>query len=87
VHVIAIAVKGYLNGVCALLKYISRLMQSRELNSVLTCRPTQTGSIATRGEKRVSNAKLKNALGVHLAFPSYREGLSAIHAGDIRPYD
>jgi nucleoside-diphosphate-sugar epimerase len=31
--------------------------------------------------KRVRNARLKSALGVHLAYPSYREGLAAILAG------
>jgi nucleoside-diphosphate-sugar epimerase len=29
--------------------------------------------------KRTSNAKIKQKLGVHLAFPSYREGLAALH--------
>lgn len=31
--------------------------------------------------KRVSNAKIKKALGIELLFPTYREGLSAIQAG------
>ena len=31
--------------------------------------------------KRVSNARIKNALGVTLAYPTYREGLRAILAG------
>jgi hypothetical protein len=30
--------------------------------------------------KRVSNARLRHALGVELKFPSYREGLRAILA-------
>lgn len=30
--------------------------------------------------KRVSNAAIKKALGIELVFPTYREGLSAIHA-------
>lgn len=40
-----------------------------------------------RGEKRVSNQKLKAELGVSLDFPSYREGLAAIHAGCMQPFD
>ena len=38
-------------------------------------------------EKRVSNARIKSSLGVQLRFPSYREGLAAIHAGDKTPFD
>lgn len=38
-------------------------------------------------EKRVSNAKLRRELRVELAFPSYREGLAALAAGDARPFD
>jgi nucleoside-diphosphate-sugar epimerase len=30
--------------------------------------------------RRVSNARLKRELGVTLAYPTYREGLSALHA-------
>lgn len=37
-------------------------------------------------EKRVSNNKLKQHLGVQLAYPTYREGLAAIAAGDLRPF-
>ena len=37
-------------------------------------------------EKRVMNALIKEELGVSLKFPSYREGLRAIHAGDVRPF-
>jgi hypothetical protein len=29
--------------------------------------------------KRVSNAKLKRVLGVTLRYPTYREGLTALH--------
>jgi len=32
------------------------------------------------GNKRVANARLKDELGVRLAFPTYREGLRALHA-------
>jgi nucleoside-diphosphate-sugar epimerase len=39
-----------------------------------------------RGEKRVSNAKLKRELGWELAFPTFREGLSALAGGDQRPF-
>jgi hypothetical protein len=38
-------------------------------------------------EKRVHNKRIKLDLGVTLAFPSYREGLRAIHNGDMRPFD
>ena len=38
-------------------------------------------------EKRVSNHKLKGELGVILRYPTYREGLRAVHAGDQRPFD
>lgn len=38
-------------------------------------------------EKRVRNARIKEELGVQLQFPSYREGLAAIAAGDLRPFD
>ena len=34
--------------------------------------------------KRVSNARIKTALGVELAYPTYREGLRAIVAGGVR---
>ena len=33
--------------------------------------------------KRVSNARIKTALGVTLAYPTYREGLRAIMAGSV----
>jgi nucleoside-diphosphate-sugar epimerase len=33
--------------------------------------------------KRVSNARIKQELGVHLAYPTYREGLTAL-AGDLK---
>lgn len=32
--------------------------------------------------KRVSNAAIKKALGIELIYPTYREGLSAIHEGE-----
>lgn len=38
------------------------------------------------GEKRVKNDLIKNELGVELEFPTYREGLSAIAKGDMRPF-
>ena len=37
-------------------------------------------------EKRVRNSLVKAELGVKLAYPTYREGLAAIHAGDRRPF-
>lgn len=44
-------------------------------------------SISKRAEKRVSNSKIKSELGLTWEFPSYVEGLSAIHKGDRRPFD
>lgn len=38
------------------------------------------------GEKRVKNELIKKELGVVLEFPTYREGLSAIAQGDMRPF-
>ncbi|PSC70385.1 NAD(P)-dependent oxidoreductase [Micractinium conductrix] len=38
-------------------------------------------------EKRVRNARIKKELGVQLAFPTYREGLAGIAAGDLRPFE
>lgn len=38
------------------------------------------------GEKRVRNDKMKEDLGVRLKFPSFREGLAAIHAGKLLPF-
>ena len=32
--------------------------------------------------KRVRNTRLKQELGVTLAYPTYREGLAALHAAD-----
>lgn len=47
-----------------------------------------TFSICRRGgEKRVRNDKLKEALGVHLKFPTFREGLEAIHSGNLLPFE
>ncbi len=37
-------------------------------------------------EKRVSNEKIKQELGVQLTFPSYREGLAAIAQKDYTPF-
>jgi hypothetical protein len=31
--------------------------------------------------KRVSNARMKRALGIELAYPTYREGLSSLISG------
>lgn len=48
------------------------------------------GSASTRGivvpEKRVVSSKIREELGVTLLFPTYREGLAAIAAGDLRPF-
>lgn len=37
-------------------------------------------------EKRVSNRKIKEVLGVQLRYPTYREGLKAIHEGSLDPF-
>jgi hypothetical protein len=37
-------------------------------------------------DKRVANGGVKRRLGVALRFPTYREGLAAIAAGDARPF-
>lgn len=47
---------------------------------------TKHRSISKRAEKRVSNSKVKTELGLTWEFPSYVEGLSAIHKGDRRPF-
>jgi hypothetical protein len=39
-----------------------------------------------RGEKRVSNERAKTELGVLFAFPTYKEGLTAIADGDTSPF-
>ncbi|KXZ49022.1 hypothetical protein GPECTOR_23g110 [Gonium pectorale] len=36
-------------------------------------------------EKRVRNALIKSELGVRLRYPTYREGVAAIHGGDLWP--
>ena len=38
-------------------------------------------------EKQVRNGLIKTELGVHLQYPSYREGLAANSAGDLRPFE
>ena len=40
----------------------------------------------SRDEKRVCNKKMKELLGVGLKFPTFREGLEAIHQGDTTPF-
>jgi hypothetical protein len=35
--------------------------------------------------KRVRNGKIKRELGVHLAYPTYREGLKAVLAAEGSP--
>ena len=64
-------------------------MQSCELPPTGASCSTEVMWVMGRGaleEKRVSNARLKRELGVRLAFPTYREGLAAIAAGDLRPF-
>ena len=60
---------------------LARMLNVSSLNSpvlVLTSRQNE--------EKRVSNAKVKDELGVELVFPSFREGLQAIHQGNAAPF-
>ena len=38
-------------------------------------------------EKRVRNSLIKEELAVELVYPSYRQGLAAINAGDRWPFD
>lgn len=38
-------------------------------------------------EKRVRNNLIKEELGVQLMYPTYREGLRAIHAGCMQPFE
>jgi nucleoside-diphosphate-sugar epimerase len=44
------------------------------------CAPASNSAAAARAaaDKRVSNAKLKEAIGIELTYPSYREGLTSI---------
>ncbi|KAA6423018.1 MAG: hypothetical protein FRX49_07006 [Trebouxia sp. A1-2] len=51
------------------------------------CNKGSPSSVCKPAEKRVSNHKIKAELGLTWDFPSYAEGLSAIHAGDMRPFD
>lgn len=44
-------------------------------------------AVARLEEKRVRNTRIKQELGVRLRYPTYREGLAAIAAGDLRPFD
>ena len=39
-----------------------------------------------KGEKRVSNRKVKKYLDFDFVFPTYREGVMALHEDDIRPF-
>lgn len=55
-------------------KWPGRLGQSRSLDKT-DALPEQENS---RGEKRVSNARIKKELGVRLRHPSYKSGLQSI---------
>lgn len=48
--------------------------------------PPAPGSFLVGGEKRVSNRRVKEELGVTLQFPTYQEGLRAIASGDLSPW-
>lgn len=58
-------------------------LNSRESQSHSTAAVVEA---AARGEKRVKNELMKRELGVHLEFPTYREGLAAVAKGDRRPF-
>lgn len=45
-----------------------------------------TGPVDPVEEKRVSNALIKSELAFKLTFPSYKQGMAALVAGDIRPF-
>ena len=51
------------------------------------CEKARPRSVHKPAEKRVSNHKIKTELGLTWDFPSYVEGLTAIHAGDMQPFD
>ena len=53
---------------------------------MLDNKTTEQRSVSKRAEKRVRNSKVKSELGLTWEFPSYVEGLSAIHKGDRRPF-
>lgn len=80
----------------ALKSDISRDTSRRSMSgSSLANRPMAAGidtaelqiNTSIRGEKRVSNQKVKAELGVCLDFPSFIEGLTALHAGCMQPFD
>ncbi|GLC45217.1 hypothetical protein PLESTB_000723900 [Pleodorina starrii] len=48
-------------------------------------RSNSSGREAVLEEKRVRNGRIRGELRVALRYPSYREGLAAIHAGDCWP--
>lgn len=48
--------------------------------------PPPPGTFLAGGEKRVSNRRIKEELGVTLRFPTYQEGLLAIASGDLSPW-
>ncbi|KAL6763319.1 hypothetical protein V8C86DRAFT_2498773 [Haematococcus lacustris] len=60
-------------------------------SSDATSKTKQEGPGAAEGagdvleEKRVRNHKVKEELGVSLRYPTYREGVAALAAGDIEP--
>lgn len=49
-------------------------------------RSSSSSRPAALEEKRVINTRIKRRLGVRLLYPTYREGLSAIAAGDAGPF-
>ncbi len=63
----------------------SQFAALQELDAM--CKKGSPSPLRKPAEKRVSNHKIKTELGLTWDFPSYVEGLSAIHAGDMRPFD
>lgn len=61
----------------------------REAALAMTSSPSSSsGTMKIAAEKRVSNKKIKDELGVQLCFPTVWDGLEAlVHRGDLRPFD
>lgn len=52
-------------------------------NGIQDDKPRTASQLA---EKRVANGLIKKELGVSLDFPTYREGLTAIHKRNLTPF-
>lgn len=90
------------SGRAAVVAFAAKLLQTQQ-RSPLQGEPSQQQSLTglergssgisqivsggSRPEKRVCNAKIKSELSMAFDFPSYREGLAAIHAGERCPFE